>query len=184
MVLGHARLYEEVRVGPDASRGQDDGFGVNFDDVARAVLGIQSRNGAGIYLKTCCCGAEAEFRAVLLGCGLHRLDIARYGRVVVEPVHGVVETGAVVVDNAVELHAVALQPVDILGGIMHHVVPKCAIGHPLGLFKFGADDVYFVNLDAQVFLQLRAHGEDAFGARAVSARCTAFLKNENLAAVL
>ena len=34
LVLSHARLYEEVGVGPDASRGQDDGFGVNFDDIA------------------------------------------------------------------------------------------------------------------------------------------------------
>ena len=67
---------------------------------------------------------------------------------------------------------------------MHHVVPKCAIGHPLRLFELGTDDVYLVNLDAKVFLQLRAHGEDAFGARAIAARCAALFKDEDLVAVL
>ena len=76
---------------------------------------------------------------------------------------------AAVVVHAVELDAVAGEPVHVAGRCLYEVFPRQGVDKVVEEVELGADDVLEGEVDAELLLQGGSAGEDALGAVAVAA---------------
>ena len=178
-------LHHVVVVGITAGA-DDDGLGVELDDLAVRVNGENAGHSAGLVDDELLGGGlKANVEANLLGMGdeaHHELGAQALGTLTgVEMPGGV---GLAQGDDLLEANALLLEPVDGLSGLVEEGAVKLGIGHVVVVGHEAADDLLDVDLVASLLLPVRTHGKHAFGAGEGAAGEGLLLEDDDVEAIL
>ena len=179
-------LLHHVHVVGVAAGADDDGLGVELDDLALAVDGKHTGDGARLVGDQLLGrGLEADVQAELLGAGdeaHHELRAQALGALACIEVPGGV--GLAEGNDLLEAHALLLEPVNGLGGLVEESAVQLGVGHVVVVGHQAADDLLDVDLDASLLLPVGTHGEHALGTGEGAAREALLLEHDHVEAVL
>ena len=181
-----AELLHHVVVVGIAAGTDDNGLGVELNDLAVLVNGENTGHGAGfVDNELLGRGLIANVEANLLGVGdetHHELGTQTLGALTGIEVPGGV--GLAQGDDLLEANALLLEPVDGLSGLVEEGTVKLGIGHVVVIGHEATDDLLNVDLVTSLLLPVRTHGEHALGAGEGTAGKGLLLKDDDVEAVL
>ena len=181
-----AELLHHVVVVGIAAGADDDGLGVELDDLAVRVNGENADHSAGLVDDELLGGGlKANVEANLLGMGdeaHHELGAQALGALAGVEVPGGV--GLAQGNDLLEANALLLEPVDGLSGLVEEGAVKLGIGHVVVVGHEAADDLFDVDLVASLLLPVRTHGEHALRAGEGAAGESLLLKDDDIEAIL